>query len=117
MTLADVGNPPIQSKTAINFNDLRSVFKTESILSKSDLSVGQIVSKFLPYLFVFVGLILLAYLIMGGFEMMTSGGDPKKIQSAQGKVTNAIVGFLIIFVAYWITQILQSIFGLSTGVL
>ena len=115
---APVNPQPIPpSKTAIDFSDLRSVFKTDSILNSSDLSVGQIVSKFLPYLFVFVGLILLAYLIMGGFGLMTSGGDPKKVQSAQGKVTSAVIGFFIIFVAYWITQILQSIFGLSTGVL
>ena len=102
---------------AVNFNDLKNVFPAGSLPRDSNLSIGLIVSKFLPYLFVFVGLILLAYLIMGGFGLMTSGGDPKKVQSAQGKVTSAVIGFFIIFVAYWITQILQSVFGLSTGVL
>jgi hypothetical protein len=119
MRLTDVGNPPIpaQPTTAINFNDLRTVFPADSILHNSGLSVGQIITKFLPYLFVVAGLMLMFYLIMGGFGLMTSGGDPKKVQSAQGKITSAVVGFFIIFVAYWITQLLQSIFGLSTGVL
>jgi hypothetical protein len=102
---------------AVNFDELKKAFPTGSLPADSNLSVGSIVSKFLPYLFVVAGLILMFYLIMGGFGLMTSGGDPKKVQSAQGKITSAVVGFFIIFVAYWITQLLQSILGLSTGVL
>jgi hypothetical protein len=116
IAMADPG-PVDVPKTAVNFSDLRSVFPSGSILNNRGLTVGQIVTKFLPYLFVVAGLILMFYLIMGGFGLMTSGGDPKKVQSAQGKITSAVVGFFIIFVAYWITQLLQSIFGLSTGVL
>jgi hypothetical protein len=102
---------------AVNFPDLNNVFPANSMLRNSNLSVGTIVSNFLPYLFTIAGLMLLTYLIMGGFGLMTSGGDAKKVQSAQGKITSALIGFIIIFVAYWLTQILQSVFGLSTGVL
>jgi hypothetical protein len=102
---------------AVNFTELNNAFPANSLLNNSDLSVGMIVSNFLPYLFVIAGLMLLTYLIMGGFGLMTSGGDPKRVQSAQGKITSALIGFFVIFVAYWITQILQSVFGLSTGVL
>jgi hypothetical protein len=50
---------------------------------------------------------------MGGFELLTSGGDPEKAKKAQERITSALIGFLIIFLAYWLTQILEVIFGIS----
>lgn len=97
----------------IDFDALRGALpaRPDSLVTRSDLKVGVIISELLPYLFVLAGLALLVYLIYGGFQLMTSGGDPKAMESAKGKITNAIVGFIIIFVAYWLMQILQIIFG------
>lgn len=78
----------------------------------ANAKLGEIVSFLLPYLFVIAGLILLFYLIWGGFGLMTSAGDPKGIEAAKAKITHSIIGFVIIFTAFWITQILQAIFGL-----
>ena len=44
---------------------------------------------------------------------MTSRGDPKAVNEAKGKITNALVGFLIVFVAYWLVQLFASVFGLQ----
>ncbi len=44
---------------------------------------------------------------------MTSGGDPKAVQSAKSKITNALIGFVIVFAAYWIVQLIASILGLE----
>lgn len=81
-------------------------------ITKTNLSLGDILSALLPYIFVLAGLTLLLYLVWGGFQLMLSGGDPQKASAAKGKITSAIVGFVIIFVAYWLIQILQVIFGL-----
>lgn len=75
--------------------------------------IGDIISELLKYLFPLAGLLLLLYLLFGGFQLMTSGGDPKKIQEAKGKLTNALVGFIIVFVAYWLVQIIASTLGLG----
>jgi len=76
-------------------------------------NLAAIINKLLPMLFAAAGLILFFFLIAGGFDLLTSGGDPKKAESAKGKLTNAIIGFIIIFVAWWLTQILARIFGLE----
>lgn len=76
-------------------------------------SLGAIVSKFLPYILVLAGLVLLFLLITGGFQYLTSGGDPKSTQSAQSKITSAVVGFILLFVAYWLFQILGLLMGLD----
>jgi len=79
----------------------------------ADKTLGDIISAFLPYIFTLAGIILFALLIMGGFELLTSGGNPEKAKKAQGRITSALIGFLIIFLAYWITQILEVIFGIK----
>ena len=67
----------------------------------------------LPYIFSIAGIALLIYLISGGFQLMTSRGDPKAIQSAQGKITNALIGFAIIFVAYFVVNILGQVLNIE----
>ena len=76
-------------------------------------SIGDIVSEFLKYLFPLAGLLVLLYLLLGGFQLMTSGGDPKKTQEAKGKITNALIGFVIVFIAYWLVQIVGTILGIE----
>jgi len=51
--------------------------------------------------------------VAGGLQMMLSRGDPKAIQSAQGKITNALLGFVIVFVSYWLVKLLGQIFGIE----
>lgn len=82
-------------------------------INKENLKLGEIVSGLLPYLFAGAGLFLLLYLIFGGFQLMTSAGDPKKTQEAKGKITNALVGFFIVFISYWLVQIVGTILGIE----
>ncbi len=77
------------------------------------MTLGEIISEVLPYIFVAAGLSMFAMLIIGGFELMVSGGEPGKIKAAQGKLTGGIVGFLIVIFAYFITQIVETVFGIN----
>lgn len=76
-------------------------------------NLASVVSNAIPFIFPIAGVILLLYLVWGGFDILTSMGDSKKVEAAKGKVTNAIIGFLIIFFAYWIVQILDNVFRLG----
>lgn len=76
-------------------------------------TLGDVINVVLPYLFGIAGLVLLFYLVMGGFSWMLSGGDPKAIESAKGKITTAITGFVILFVAYWLMQLLGLVLGIQ----
>jgi hypothetical protein len=90
----------------------------ESIQSSAGLdlpftNVAGLISVTLPYVFGIAGIALLIYLVTGGFQMMFARGDPKAIQSAQAKVTNALIGFAIMVVAYFIVQILGQLLGID----
>lgn len=76
-------------------------------------TLGGVVSSIVPYLFTIAGLLLLLYLIFGGFSLMMSRGDPKAMEAAKGKITNAAIGFAIVFTAYWLVQLLSAILGLQ----
>ena len=75
-------------------------------------NLASIVTNPLPILFSIAGLILLAYLIWGGFDYLTSMGDPKKAEVGKTKITNAVIGFFLIFAAYWIVQIVKYLLKL-----
>lgn len=94
---------------ALDFSKLQSAIGLRSELD----SLGGVVNVFVPYLFGIAGILLLLYLIWGGFGLMLSRGDPKAVEGAKSKITNAVIGFVIIFVAFWLVQILGQIFGIE----
>ncbi len=76
-------------------------------------NLGEVVSRLIIYSLSLAGILLLAFLIKGGFDFLTSAGDPKKMESAKNAITMAVVGFIIIVAAFWITQIVNYVFGLG----
>lgn len=72
-------------------------------------ALGTLVGSLLAFL----GVIMLALLVYGGFTWMTSRGDPKKVDSAKATISAAIIGLLIIMAAYTLTAYLgDNILGL-----
>lgn len=76
-------------------------------------TIGQIIAAIIPWIFTIAGMLLLIYLIFGGLQFMVSRGDPKNAQAAKNHITNALIGFIIIFFAYWIVVLLGLILGLQ----
>lgn len=72
--------------------------------------LGKFISGFLPYLFIFGGMILLGMLVYGGFEMMTSLGNEEKFKGGAERVKNGLIGFLLLFGVYWLAQLAQVLF-------
>lgn len=79
----------------------------------TNFNFGQVISDILPIIFTVTGILLLIFLLMGGFQLMFAAGDPKKVQGAWGKITSAVIGFVVIFVAYWLTQLIGNIFNIQ----
>ena len=52
-------------------------------------------------------------LLVGGFNFLFSGGDPKKLEQARGTVTQAIVGIIIMSLAYLILLTIQTFTGVT----
>src|SRR3990167_9795142 len=61
----------------------------------------------------FAGMAAFVVLIAGGFQYLTAGGDPKKVQQAQGVITGAIIGIIVTLAVYLIFRLLGLITGLD----
>lgn len=57
------------------------------------------------------GIVLFIMLILGGFSYLTSGGDPKKVESARNTLTYAIGGVIFIALAYLILKFIETFTG------
>ena len=77
--------------------------------------IGGLISAALGLL----GVILLAYILYGGFLWMTAGGETKKVDEARNIIKNAIIGLAIIVAAYAIASFvltqLSGALGASTA--
>lgn len=76
-------------------------------------NVGDVVSLALKYIYVFAGLALLVMLILGGIELMTAGADPGKAKSGYGKITAGLIGFGLVFISYFVAQIVEVVLGVK----
>lgn len=86
---------------------------TGGVVDLNNNDLGTIVSSVLPYIYTFAGLALFIMLIWGGITLMTAAGDPAKSKEGYGKISAGLIGFLIIFISYFVVQILEVILGIS----
>ncbi|MBU0570374.1 pilin [Patescibacteria group bacterium] len=99
--------------SVVDWSDLESVATPGFPAGSTNL--GHIINRAIPYIFAIAGFLLLIFLIIGGFGYMTSGGDPKTMAAAQQKITNALIGFVIIFLAYWIVVLIGRLLGIPAS--
>jgi hypothetical protein len=86
-------------------------------LNSDTLTLGTVITQLLPYVFGVAGIILLFMIISSGFQMMTSKGDPKIFQVAQGKLTTAVVGILILFASFFVVRLILKFFGIGITII
>lgn len=62
------------------------------------------------------GFALFIMLIVGGFRFLTSGGDPKAVESAKGTLTYAILGLVLIIASILILKLIEEITGVQVTI-
>lgn len=58
-------------------------------------------------------LICLVYIIWGGIEWMTSGGEKTSVAAAKARLTAAFIGLMIILAAWAIVKLLEYLFNIE----
>jgi hypothetical protein len=77
--------------------------------------IATLVTIILKNALTLAGVILLALIIFGGISYIAAAGDgdQKKIAAAQDTLTSALIGFLVVFLSYFIIQIVTVITGIQ----
>ncbi|OQX71682.1 hypothetical protein B6D52_00685 [Candidatus Parcubacteria bacterium 4484_255] len=100
---------------AQNFdNDYMAQFQNESGIGSA--SMAEIIGKIVKAILSVLGLVALVIFIIAGFQWMTSGGNKEKIQGAQKLMGAAVIGLVIVIIAYAATHfIISSLAGVTNA--
>ncbi|PIR06604.1 MAG: hypothetical protein COV55_03715 [Candidatus Komeilibacteria bacterium CG11_big_fil_rev_8_21_14_0_20_36_20] len=77
-------------------------------------SVPEFISNMIRGLLGVVGAIALFFLILGGFQWMTSQGNADKIQKGKDSMVWSIFGLVMVFVSYILINLVFQILGGGT---
>ena len=107
----DLGKP----LTTANLNALDPLGNGDGSI-KPGADPASIVSRAVNrFVFPIAGIILFAMVVWGGVEIVTAsaGGQQNKIDMGKKRITAAVIGFVILFCAYWLIQLVEVILGLG----
>lgn len=77
----------------------------------SDL--GTFITKAFSGIILVAGVATFLYMIYGGVEWITSGGEKGKLEEAKQKITQAIVGLTIVASAWAVFKLIDYFFGIG----
>src|SRR3989344_738144 len=93
---------------AIDFSD-----PTVNPLAKF-AKVADLMNIFLPLLIIGAAFILLVMLLYGGYLRIIAGDSPENVAKAQKTMTFAILGLIVVIIAFVIVKLITVIFGISS---
>jgi hypothetical protein len=73
-------------------------------------TLGTLIGPLVSLIFVIAVVAALLYLVYGGFKWLTSGGDKSAVAAAREHIIAAIIGLVIIFLSYFILNIVVRFF-------
>jgi hypothetical protein len=73
--------------------------------------IGVLINGILNFVMVLGALLVFMYLIWGGIEWITSGGDKGKTESARNKITAAIIGLIVLAASWAILMLVLNFLG------
>jgi hypothetical protein len=79
-----------------------------------DASIAEVTGSIVKTVLSVLGLVALIIFIVAGFQWMTSGGNEEKIQAAQKLMGAAVIGLVIVIIAWAATFfVVQSLTGIT----
>ena len=72
---------------------------------------GTIISGIIGFLLILATIWAFFQILIAGVNWISSGGDKSKLESAQQRITQGIIGLFIVFAAWGIFLILLRFFG------
>jgi len=76
-------------------------------------NLGDFVSNTFSAIIIVAGIATFAYMIYGGVQWVTSGGEKDKLNEARDKITQAIVGLAVVASAWAIFKLVDYFFGIG----
>jgi len=75
--------------------------------------LASLIASFLHLLLIGAGIAAFFYLLLGGIQWITSGGDKAGTEAAREKITAAVIGLVIVVSVFAFINIIAPILGLD----
>lgn len=85
----------------------------EGFAGLGNLTISGIVSGAINLLMVVVALVFFFMLVLGGLRWVMSQGDKTNVENARNQITNALIGLAIVFAAWAIMKLIETLFGIT----
>lgn len=66
----------------------------------SNTDPRTVIANVIKVILGFLGIVAVVIIVVGGFEWMTSGGSDDKAKEGRTRITNGVIGLIIILAAY-----------------
>ncbi len=91
-----------------------NTFGKQTFGSQANTELPTIIAEIINWILGFLGILLVIYLVYGGFKWMTAEGESSKVDEAKQIIKNAIIGLIIIFASYAIANFVVDALVQST---
>ncbi|MBI4991034.1 hypothetical protein HZB96_02975 [Candidatus Gottesmanbacteria bacterium] len=90
----------------------------EILCQKSDkatvgITLNKVVSIIIGFLTIVAALWFLFQFIIAGFQWIAAGGDKNNTAAARDKITNSLIGLMVIVIAWAVVGIVGKLLGLD----
>lgn len=72
--------------------------------------VSQVLSEIIPIVLGLAGFVTVIVIVISGIQFITSSGNPEAAGAARSRLIYAIIGFVVIILAFVILQVINSVF-------
>ena len=74
---------------------------------------SKLIPSLVGLLFIFGALAFFFMLLWGAVSYILSGGDKAHVENARGRITNALVGFVLLIGSFAIVKLIETFFGID----
>ncbi len=75
---------------------------------------GNMFSSILNVVMLIAAVLVFAFLIFGGIQWITAGGDKTKAEEARNKITSAVIGLVIVAASYALINLIVNFLGFGS---
>ena len=76
-------------------------------------SLPKFISALIGLIFIVATILVFVFLVWGGIQWITSGGDKQATEAARNRITAALIGLAIVAVSWALMSIIGNFFGFN----
>lgn len=82
-------------------------------IAQGGTAFGRLLSNMIGAMFIIGFVVATMYLITGAFHWITSSGDKQNLENARHKITNAVVGLVILASVWGVIRAMGTFLGID----